>query len=88
MILLRATLNLGDLVGQLSPCPANPLALIVIKEETEPPHPKEMVAHVKSFIDKGLMSKLALLLEVSYVDQIAKTSVGKIDKKVLRKTFL
>ena len=65
-----------------------PLALIVVKEDTEVPLPKEMVAHVKSFIDKGLMSKLALLLEIKYVDQIAKTSVGKINKKVLRETFL
>lgn len=65
-----------------------PLALIVVKEDAVPPEAKEMAAHVKSFIDKGMMSKLALLLEVNYVDQIAKTSVGKIDKKMLRETFL
>lgn len=34
------------------------------------------------------MSKLALLSEIKYVDQIAKTSAGKIDKKVLRESFL
>ena len=65
-----------------------PLALIVAKQDAEPPSPRDLVTHVKSFIDKGLMSKLALLLEVRYIDQIAKTSVGKIDKKVLRETFL
>ena len=65
-----------------------PLALIVVNKDVEPPQPKEMVAHVKSFIDKGLMSKLALLLEIKYIDQIAKTSVGKINKKVLRESFL
>ena len=65
-----------------------PLALIVVREDVTEPEPKEMVGHVKSFIDKGLMSKLALLLEVKYVDQIDKTSVGKINKKVLRETFL
>ena len=65
-----------------------PLALIVVREDATKPEPKEMVVHVKSFIDKGLMSKLALLLEVKYVDQIDKTSVGKINKKVLRETFL
>lgn len=65
-----------------------PLALIVVREDATEPEPKEMVGHVKSFIDKGLMSKLALLLEVKYVDQIDKTSVGKINKKVLRETFL
>lgn len=65
-----------------------PLALIVVNDGVEQPQPKEMVAHVKSFIDKGLMSKLALLLEIKYIDQIAKTSVGKINKKVLRESFL
>ena len=65
-----------------------PLALIVVNEDVEPPQPKEILAHVKSFIDKGLMSKLALLLEIKYIDQIAKTSVGKINKKVLRESFL
>ena len=34
------------------------------------------------------MSKLELLLEVTDIDQIVKTSVGKFDKKVLRKTLL
>ncbi|MGI9536713.1 MAG: fatty acid--CoA ligase, partial [Desulfocapsaceae bacterium] len=65
-----------------------PLALIVVKDDATKPEPKEMIGHVKSFIDKGMMSKLALLLEVKYVDMIDKTSVGKINKKVLRETFL
>lgn len=61
-----------------------PLALIVLKEAlAEPPH-KEIVNHVKAFIDKGLMSKLSLLLQVQYVAAIDKTSVGKINKKLLR----
>lgn len=61
-----------------------PLALIVLQEGVSQPDPKEIVNHVKGFIDKGLLSKLALLLNVRYVDTIAKTSVGKINKKVLR----
>ncbi len=64
-----------------------PLALIVLKEDVAAPPTKEFVAHVKAFIDKGLMSKLALLLEATFVDRIEKTSVGKINKKVLRETF-
>lgn len=65
-----------------------PLALIVIKEKTEQPSQKELVNHVKAFIDKGLMSKLALLLQVRYVVTIDKTSVGKINKKLLREKYL
>ena len=61
-----------------------PLALIKLREGQEEPSQKEMINHVKAFIDKGLMSKLALLLQVRYVSAIAKTSVGKIDKKVMR----
>lgn len=64
-----------------------PLALIVPAADVEPPAPKEIVNHVKVFIDKGMMSKLALLLNVEIVDQIEKTSVGKINKKMLRETF-
>jgi len=64
-----------------------PLALIVPAADVEPPAPKEIVNHVKVFIDKGMMSKLALLLNVEIVEQIEKTSVGKINKKMLRETF-
>jgi len=64
-----------------------PLALIVPAADVEPPAPKEIVNHVKVFIDKGMMSKLALLLNVEIVNQIEKTSVGKINKKMLRETF-
>jgi fatty-acyl-CoA synthase len=65
-----------------------PLALIVVKEQTEQPSQKELVNHVKAFIDKGLMSKLALLLQIRYVLAIDKTSVGKINKKLLREKHL
>lgn len=61
-----------------------PLALIVLDGEGEEPKEKEIINHVKSFIDRGLMTKLALLMKVKYVATIDKTSVGKIDKKELR----
>jgi len=65
-----------------------PLALIVLGGEGDAPKEKEIVNHVKAFIDKGLMTKLALLMKVKYVTTIEKTSVGKIDKKELRKIHL
>ena len=65
-----------------------PHALIVVVGETEEPPEKEIVKYVKSFIDKGMMSKLALLLTVRYVTEIEKTSVGKINKKFLREKYL
>jgi fatty-acyl-CoA synthase len=65
-----------------------PLALIVVKPDQMQPDAKEIVAHVRAFIDKGLLTKLALLLQVQYVETIDKTSVGKIDKKLLRQKYL
>ncbi len=46
----------------------------------------ESSAHeqVRSCIERGLISKHALLTQFKQVDAIAKTSVGKIDKKALR----
>lgn len=64
-----------------------PLALVVVKAESEVPTAKEIINYVRSFIDKGLMSKLALLMGVRFVEVIDKTSVGKINKKLLREKF-
>ena len=63
-----------------------PLALGVAIE-TDAVTAKNLLSHVKAYIDKGIVSKLALLLEVKFVTSIDKTSVGKINKKVLRETF-
>jgi acyl-CoA synthetase (AMP-forming)/AMP-acid ligase II len=65
-----------------------PLALIILSGEGEVPKEKDIINHVRSFIDKGLMTKLALLMKVEYVDTIDKTSVGKINKKELRKKHM
>ena len=65
-----------------------PLALIVLKTGAQRPELKEVINHVKAYIDKGLMSKLGLLLQINYVASIDKTSVGKINKKLLREKQL
>lgn len=65
-----------------------PLALVVLKDGQVEPDSKELVNHVKAFIDRGLLSKLALLVQVRYVAAIDKTSVGKTDKKLLRGKYL
>ncbi|NLX18905.1 MAG: long-chain fatty acid--CoA ligase, partial [Desulfobulbus sp.] len=65
-----------------------PLALIVPKEEASPPTPRQLVRHVNQFIEKGLLSKQAMLLKVKIVETIDKTSVGKTDKKTLRIKYL
>ncbi len=65
-----------------------PLVLIVPKQADTVPTPRQLVGHVSQFIDKGLLSKQAMLLKVKIVTAIDKTSVGKIDKRTLREKHL
>ncbi len=88
---LEDIINLHDCVSEVAVISTTdekwgekPLALIVLKENSARPAEKEIVKHVKAFIDKGLLNKLALLLTVRFVDEIDKTSVGKINKRLLR----
>ena len=63
-----------------------PLALVVPGESE--PNEKELVSFVKTFVDSGRLTRHAMMLKVLVVDEIEKTSVGKIDKKLLRKKHL
>lgn len=65
-----------------------PLALIVAKDSKEAPTLRQLIRHVTQFIDKGLLSKQALLLKVQIVEKISRTSVGKTDKKNMRIQYL
>ncbi|MEN8687612.1 MAG: fatty acid--CoA ligase, partial [Desulfuromonadales bacterium] len=63
-----------------------PLALVVPGESA--PTEKELVAFVKGFVDSGRLTRHALMLKILVVEEIAKTSIGKIDKKLLRQQHL
>jgi fatty-acyl-CoA synthase len=63
-----------------------PLALVVPGEST--PSEKELISFVRGFVDSGRLTRHALMLKVMIVAEIAKTSVGKIDKKLMRQTHL
>lgn len=65
-----------------------PLALIVpAPGQAEVATEKLLLNHMREFIDKGLMSKQAILLKVRQVEAIDKTSVGKINKRLLREKY-
>lgn len=64
-----------------------PLALITLKPEQTVTE-KELLGFAKGFITKGILAREALLMKIKFVDTIAKTSVGKVDKKELRKLYL
>ena len=63
-----------------------PLALVVKKADAELSE-KELRKHIRGFVDKGVISKQVVLLKVKLVDAIDKTSVGKINKKLLREKY-
>ncbi len=64
-----------------------PLALVVRKENTET-SAKELISHMREFIDKGLVPGEAILLKVQFVEALDKTSVGKTNKVALREKYL
>ncbi len=63
-----------------------PLALIVKKEDCDVTE-KDLLRHIRSFVDKGMISKQIVLLKFAFVDAIEKTSVGKVNKRLLREKF-
>lgn len=66
-----------------------PLALIVAKPGcAEGFGEKALQGYIRDFIDKGFLSKQALLLRAELVEMIDKTSVGKINKQALRAKYL
>jgi len=65
-----------------------PLALIVRDPKAEAPVTEEDIkAHVLGFTEKGVISKFAVPQKILFVDALAKTSVGKFDKKALRAQY-
>ena len=66
-----------------------PLALIVTKAGcAEQATEKSLQSHVREFVDKGLLPKQAIMLRSQLVEAIDKTSVGKINKQLLRAKHL
>jgi fatty-acyl-CoA synthase len=66
-----------------------PLALVVLKPGVEDsPSEKQIAGHVHEYTETGIIPKQALLVTVRFVAAIDKTSVGKVDKKLLRSKYL
>jgi len=65
-----------------------PMALVVVEPGLAAEVDDEAVrAHVRSYVDKGIISKLAVPERVMIVKDLPLTTVGKIDKKVLRAKY-
>lgn len=64
-----------------------PLALVVLKEENASTVTEQHIqAHIRAWAERGVISKWAVP-EIRFVDVLEKTSVGKLDKKVLRQKY-
>ncbi len=63
-----------------------PLAVVVAKKDS-PHNPEAIRATVMAHVDSGEISKYAMPERIEFVDAIPRTSVGKLDKKVLRTMF-
>ena len=63
-----------------------PLAVVVAKPGQQVDE-ASIKAHLQDFAAKGLISKYGVPERVVFVDALPKTSVGKLDKKVLRQTY-
>ncbi len=65
-----------------------PAALVVRDYQTdEAPTENSIKAHVGRVADSGVISKYAVPQTILFVDQLDRTSVGKIDKRMLRKRY-
>jgi fatty-acyl-CoA synthase len=61
-----------------------PIALVVVKPGGEAPTEAAIRRHVEDHAQRGAISRYAVPDRVHFVDAIPKTSVGKLDKKVIR----
>ena len=61
-----------------------PVALVTLKEGVASPTEDAIRRHVARFAEQGLISRYGVPDRVHVVDAIPKTSVGKLDKKVIR----
>jgi len=65
-----------------------PLALVVRDPKVDPPISEEDIkAHVMSYCERGVISKYGVPQKILFVEALAKTSVGKLDKKALRQQY-
>ena len=62
-----------------------PLALVVLKPDAAGKvDAAELKTHMLAYVDKGIISKFGVPEKILFVDALPKTSVGKLDKKVMR----
>jgi fatty-acyl-CoA synthase len=65
-----------------------PVALVIRDAQTgDDPSDTQIKAHLRTFADAGVISKFGIPDQILFVATLPKTSVGKVDKKVLREKY-
>jgi fatty-acyl-CoA synthase len=65
-----------------------PLALVVCNSDAAfRPTEDDIKTHVGGYADKGVISRYAIPQKILFIDEIPRTSVGKMDKKALREKY-
>ena len=65
-----------------------PLVMVVLKPEfKDKVTPEDLKAHMQNAASQGKMPKYGVPDRYEFVDEIPKTSVGKLDKKVMRRMY-
>ncbi|MCB8890133.1 fatty acid--CoA ligase [Vreelandella malpeensis] len=62
-----------------------PVAWVVPGNLNEPPAAEELAAFMQRFVDEGRLNRWGVPRDIRIVDAIPKTSVGKLDKKRIRR---
>ncbi|MDR9468223.1 fatty acid--CoA ligase [Marinospirillum sp.] len=61
-----------------------PAALVVATDPSRPPETTSIQEHLQQFVDSGKINKWAIPEKILLVNEIPKTSVGKLNKKQIR----
>jgi fatty-acyl-CoA synthase len=65
-----------------------PMALVIREaKSTKEVTDLDIKAHLRTIADRGIISKIGIPDKVHFVEQLARTSVGKVDKKELRERY-
>jgi fatty-acyl-CoA synthase len=64
-----------------------PHALVVLRDPGDPPDVEQIRALVAQAAERGIVSRYAVLERVTFVAELDRTSVGKINKRALRERY-
>jgi acyl-CoA synthetase (AMP-forming)/AMP-acid ligase II len=66
-----------------------PIAIVVLAPDAEAPGlEKQLKEHVARHAERGLISRYAVPDRIVPVEELPRTSVGKLDKKALRQAYI